>query len=73
MKGKFTFKVIIKNSEYNFTLKRNITIIKDESATGKSTLLGILNNYLKEPANDVIKVFSDIPFLVCLDGQFDLV
>lgn len=73
MKGKFTFKVIIKNSEYNFTLKRNITVIKDESATGKSTLLGILNNYLKEPTNDVIKVFSDIPFLVCLDGQFDLI
>lgn len=73
MRGKFTFKINTKSLEYNFSLKRNITVIKDDSGTGKSTLLGILDNYLKFPRNDVIKVFSDVPFLVCLDGQFDLV
>ena len=47
MKGKH--KVVIKNNRlhYEFEIKRNITIIKGDSATGKTTLLRILYEYLR--------------------------
>lgn len=42
MKGKY--KVIVRNNKlhYEFEIKRNITIIQGDSATGKTTLINML-------------------------------
>ena len=46
MKGRFRFAVNSKRISYEFTLNRNITIIKGNSGTGKTTLLQMMYEYL---------------------------
>ena len=41
MKGGYDFKVKSKKLLFEFTIRRNITVIKGDSATGKTTLLHI--------------------------------
>lgn len=45
MKGKY--KIVIRNRRLVFTIEveRNITVIRGDSATGKTTLVNILHNY----------------------------
>ena len=45
MKG--TYEVKVANSKVSFTLKleRNITVIRGNSATGKTTLIGLIRDY----------------------------
>ena len=45
MKGKHI--VVVRNSRVQFTLEleRNLTVIRGDSATGKTTLLGMLQDY----------------------------
>ncbi len=45
MKG--TVNVIIQNTKtkYEFTIRRNITIIRGNSATGKTTLIDMIRDY----------------------------
>jgi hypothetical protein len=47
MKGSYNFKVKSKKTLFEFTVKRNITIIKGDSASGKTTLLHMLYEYLR--------------------------
>ena len=47
MKGKYHFKVRSKRALFDFTIRRNITILKGDSATGKTTLLHMLYEYLR--------------------------
>ena len=43
MKGKHSVFVQNNRLRYEFTISRNITIIRGDSATGKTTLLDLLN------------------------------
>ena len=45
MKG--TYSVTVKNNvlQYQFEIRRNITIIKGDSATGKTTLVDMIREY----------------------------
>ena len=45
MKGKH--KIVVKNNRlhYEFEIKRNITIIKGDSATGKTTLINMIRQF----------------------------
>ena len=45
MKGKYSVFVQNNRLRYEFTISRNITIIRGNSATGKTTLLDLLNAY----------------------------
>ena len=47
MKGSYWFKAKSKKVLFEFSIRRNITIIKGDSATGKTTLLRILYEYLR--------------------------
>ena len=42
MKGKYSILVQNNRLRYEFTIYRNITIIRGDSATGKTTLLDLL-------------------------------
>lgn len=47
MRGSYWFKAKSKRVLFEFSIKRNITVIKGDSATGKTTLLHILYEYLR--------------------------
>lgn len=56
MKG--SYRVIIQNKDvkYDFTLNRNITIIKGNSATGKTTLAGFIEEFYENGAASGIQL-----------------
>lgn len=60
MKGKHT--VVVRNRRVQFTLEleRNITIIKGNSATGKTTLIGMLQDYETQGKQSGVVVETDV-------------
>lgn len=48
MKGSYQIKVSNKRVKYDITVNRNITIIQGDSATGKTTLIGLIQDYENE-------------------------
>ena len=71
MKGKH--KVVVKNNKlhYEFEIKRNITIIKGDSATGKTTLINMIRQYANLGASSGVDVVCDVPCRI-LPGIFCL-
>ena len=67
MKGKH--KVVIKNNRlhYEFEIKRNITIIKGDSATGKTTLINMIRQFTNLGNSSGIELVCDVPCRV-LEG-----
>ncbi len=45
MKGSYQIKVSNKRLKYEFKIERNITIIQGDSASGKTTLIGMISDY----------------------------
>lgn len=45
MKGQYDVSIFNKRLKFEFTIRRNITLIRGDSATGKSTLIKMLDNY----------------------------
>lgn len=68
MKGKH--KIVVKNNRlhYEFEIKRNITIIQGDSATGKTTLINMLRQAENLGDSSGIDVISDIPCRI-LEGN----
>ena len=68
MKGKY--KVIVKNNRlhYEFEIKRNITIIKGDSATGKTTLINKVRQFADLGNSSGIDIVCDAPCRV-LEGS----
>ena len=51
MKGKHHILVETSGLKYEFDIKRNITVIQGDSATGKTTLVELLNEYASKGSN----------------------
>ena len=68
MKGKH--KIVVKNNrlQYEFVIKRNITIIQGDSATGKTTLINMLRQAENLGESSGIDVISDVPCKI-LEGS----
>lgn len=45
MKGSYRIKVSNKRVKYDFAVNRNITILQGDSASGKTTLIGLISDY----------------------------
>lgn len=60
MKG--THHVIVETGRlrYEFDIKRNITIIQGDSATGKTTLIGLLRDYAEYADKTGVRITSDV-------------
>ncbi len=56
MKG--SYEIIVKNNrvKYKFTLYRNITILRGDSATGKTTLIDMIDSYCKDGVESGVTV-----------------
>ena len=64
MKGKHRVIIETKRIKYDFIIKRNITIIKGDSATGKTTLVNLLSEYSRLHDKSGITLQSDVKFIV---------
>ena len=61
MKGKHHIIVESARLKYEFDIKRNITIIQGDSATGKTTLIDLLSDYRNDRENSPVRIESDVP------------
>lgn len=68
MKGKYSVFVQNNRLRYEFTISRNITIIRGDSATGKTTLLDLLNAYDRDVDSSGVLLKCDVPCVV-VGGQ----
>ena len=64
MKGKY--EIIVKNArlQYKFTLERNITILRGDSATGKTTLIDMIAAFQRGGKDSGVTVQSEKPCVV---------
>ena len=72
MKG--NYKIIVRNSKVQFTLEieRNITIISGQSGTGKTTLVGLLQDYEQLGKQSGVSVQCARPCVVVGGNQWQL-
>ncbi|MBR0039681.1 MAG: hypothetical protein IJP71_06735 [Lachnospiraceae bacterium] len=73
MKGEV--KISIRNNKvtYEFTLKRNITIVRGKSGTGKTTLYKLVSDYMKDNKGSGVKIImsSGDSCIALNDTDFD--
>lgn len=67
MKGTYTITIENKRTHYKFEIKRNLTIIRGDSATGKTTLVDMIREYAENGANSGISLSCSRP-CVTLEG-----
>lgn len=59
MKGKYKIVVSTKRLRYDFEIRRNLTIIRGDSATGKTTLVDMIREYVNNPSGTPVEVRCD--------------
>lgn len=69
MKGKHHIVIESENLKYEFDIKRNFTVILGESATGKTTLIDLLNESRRRKRSGAVRVQSDVPCAGYLAGE----
>ena len=69
MKGSFRITVRNNRVQYKFTIERNLTILRGDSATGKTTLIGMIEDYENNGADSGVNVQSDAPCTVSFPVQ----
>ena len=73
MKGKF--KIIVKNNRlhYEFEIKRNLTVIRGDSATGKTTLINMLRQAENLGPSSGIDVICNAPCRILEGSNWKLI
>lgn len=69
MKGTHRVTVETDNIKYEFAIRRSITVIQGDSATGKTTLIDILNEYSNKGSGRGIRVQTDVPCYVYVGAE----
>ena len=64
MKGSYDVKVWNRRVQYKFTIRRNLTILRGDSATGKTTLIDLIASYQANGAHSGVSVQCDKPCVV---------
>lgn len=59
MRGKHRVVVSTKRLKYDFELRRNLTIIRGDSATGKTTLVDMIREYVNNPSGTPVELQCD--------------
>lgn len=67
MKGKHRVVVSTKRLKYDFELRRNLTIIRGDSATGKTTLVDMIQDYVNNPSGTPVELVCDK--MLCVAGN----
>ena len=64
MKGKYSVTIENRRVRYEFTIRRNITIIRGDSATGKTQLLEMLLAYSRQNGDSGVTLHCERPCIV---------
>ena len=67
--GSYWFKAKSKKVLFEFSIKRNINVIKGDSATGKTTLLHILYEYLRSGRQSGYSVSTNAQYYVYIRDE----
>ena len=59
MKGKYRVAVSTKRLKYDFELHRNLTIIQGDSATGKTTMIDMIREFVNNPSGTPVELVCD--------------
>ncbi len=59
MRGKHRVIVSTKRLKYEFELRRNLTIIQGNSATGKTTLVDMIRDFVNNPSGTPVELICD--------------
>lgn len=59
MKGKHRVIVSTKRLKYDFEIRRNLTVIRGDSATGKTTLVDMIRDFVNNPAGTSVELQCD--------------
>lgn len=59
MRGKHKVLVFTKRLKYEFELRRNLTIIRGDSATGKTTLIDMIRDFINNQSNSPVELVCD--------------
>lgn len=59
MRGRHSVVVSTKRLKYEFELRRNLTIIKGDSATGKTTLVDMIRDHVNNPSGTPVELVCD--------------
>ena len=59
MRGKHRVVVSTKRLKYDFELRRNLTIIRGDSATGKTTLVDMIREFVNNPSGTPVELVCD--------------
>lgn len=68
MKGSYSITVQNKRIRYDFQIRRNITVIRGNSATGKTTLIDMIREHYEEGENSAVELRCDKQCAV-IDGR----
>lgn len=68
MKGSHKVVVSTKRLKYEFEIRRNITIIRGDSATGKTTLVELIQDFVNNPTSPVDLICDKTCYV--LQGSF---
>ena len=60
MKGKYHVKLQNGSLRYEFDIKRNITVLKGDSATGKTTLVEMIREYIEQGEDSGVELYCDV-------------
>ena len=60
MKGSYTIRVENNKLRYEFTIRRNITILKGDSATGKTTLVEMIREHYEDRELSGVTIQSEV-------------
>ena len=69
MKGSYWFRAKSKKALFEFSIRRNITVIKGDSATVKTTLLRILYEYLRMGKQSGYAVSTNVSYYVYIRDE----
>ncbi|MCD8118821.1 MAG: Fis family transcriptional regulator [Lachnospiraceae bacterium] len=69
MKGEYSFQVRGKRTRFSFRIRRNITVLKGDSANGKTTLLMMMYEYLRTGRESGYSVTTDARYYVYLRDE----
>ena len=73
MKGKHEIVVRNRRVQYKFTIERNITVLRGDSATGKTTLIDMILQHQLSGDQSGVDVFSDKPCVVLQPMNWQLI
>ncbi len=68
MKGKHHIIIQTAKLKYEFDIRRNITVIQGDSATGKTTLIGLLRDYAEYGTRTGVMLQADVPCVAFPSG-----